>query len=207
MADFRHNITSRASRGRCVAPPKSIGGPRRDQIFNSRARRSCGILKSADRSILTVRRAGSPAPRVPRLEALRRSCAPKAEIHHAARLAFSVRRDVMSTSMLMFGLGAVALLRASHQEFASIPSRRRPLKPCSRRSEAGPVAGDAARRTTVAEDGSHWPSKRNMLAGSTGCRFNAGGIRKPAGRARRDRCARRPRRRHRKSARRPRRRR
>ncbi|MHB8271201.1 hypothetical protein [Bradyrhizobium sp.] len=31
---------------------------------------------------------------------------------------------VLSTSMLIFGLGAAALLRAAHEEFASIPSRR-----------------------------------------------------------------------------------
>jgi hypothetical protein len=33
---------------------------------------------------------------------------------------------VLSTSMLIFGLGAAALLRAAHEEFASIPSRRLP---------------------------------------------------------------------------------
>jgi hypothetical protein len=33
---------------------------------------------------------------------------------------------VLSTSMLIFGLGAAALLRAAHEEFVSIPSRRAP---------------------------------------------------------------------------------
>jgi hypothetical protein len=33
---------------------------------------------------------------------------------------------VLSLSMLIFGLGAAALLRAAHEEFASIPSRRPP---------------------------------------------------------------------------------
>jgi hypothetical protein len=33
---------------------------------------------------------------------------------------------VLSTSMLIFGLGAAALLRVAHEEFASIPSRRAP---------------------------------------------------------------------------------
>jgi hypothetical protein len=33
---------------------------------------------------------------------------------------------VLSTSVLIFGLGAAALLRAAHEEFASIPSRRAP---------------------------------------------------------------------------------
>jgi hypothetical protein len=33
---------------------------------------------------------------------------------------------VLSTSVLIFGLGAAALLRAAHEEFASLPSRRAP---------------------------------------------------------------------------------
>ncbi|MGE9009145.1 hypothetical protein ACO2JO_11220 [Leptospira interrogans] len=36
---------------------------------------------------------------------------------------------VLSTSVLVFGLGAAALLRASHEQFASIPSRRPPPEP------------------------------------------------------------------------------
>src|SRR5436305_12582106 len=33
---------------------------------------------------------------------------------------------VLSISLLIFGLGAAALLRAAHEEFASTPSRRTP---------------------------------------------------------------------------------
>ena len=36
---------------------------------------------------------------------------------------------VLSMSVLVFGLGAAALLRAAHEEFASIPSRRAPPEP------------------------------------------------------------------------------
>ncbi|MBR1188831.1 hypothetical protein [Bradyrhizobium sp. AUGA SZCCT0160] len=36
---------------------------------------------------------------------------------------------VLSMSVLVFGLGAAALLRASHEQFASIPSRRPPPEP------------------------------------------------------------------------------
>jgi hypothetical protein len=36
---------------------------------------------------------------------------------------------VLSTSVLIFGLGAAALLRAAHQEFASLPSRPAPREP------------------------------------------------------------------------------
>jgi hypothetical protein len=37
---------------------------------------------------------------------------------------FLLAATVLSISMLIFGLGAAALLRAAHEEFASIPSRR-----------------------------------------------------------------------------------
>jgi hypothetical protein len=47
---------------------------------------------------------------------------------------------VLSISMLIFGLGAAALLRAAHEEFASIPSRRPPPETMfAQRSDAGPV--------------------------------------------------------------------
>ena len=47
---------------------------------------------------------------------------------------------VLSISMLIFGLGAAALLRAAHEEFASIPSRRAPPETMfAQRSDAGPV--------------------------------------------------------------------
>lgn len=36
---------------------------------------------------------------------------------------------VLSTSVLVFGLGAAALLRAAHEEFAALPSRRAPPQP------------------------------------------------------------------------------
>jgi hypothetical protein len=41
-------------------------------------------------------------------------------------LRFLFAAIVLSTSMLVFGLGAAALLRAAHEEFASMPSRRAP---------------------------------------------------------------------------------
>jgi hypothetical protein len=45
---------------------------------------------------------------------------------------------VLSTSMLIFGLGAAALLRAAHEEFASIPSRRPPPETMfAQRGDAG----------------------------------------------------------------------
>lgn len=47
---------------------------------------------------------------------------------------------VLSVSMLVFGLGAAALLRAAHEEFVSIPSRRPPPETMfAQRSDADPV--------------------------------------------------------------------
>jgi hypothetical protein len=47
---------------------------------------------------------------------------------------------VLSISMLIFGLGAAALLRAAHEEFASSPSRRPPPETMfAQRSDAAPT--------------------------------------------------------------------
>jgi hypothetical protein len=47
---------------------------------------------------------------------------------------------VLSTSLLIFGLGAAALLRAAHEEFARIPSRRAPPEVMFvQRDDAGPT--------------------------------------------------------------------
>jgi hypothetical protein len=45
---------------------------------------------------------------------------------------------VLSTSILVFGLGAAALLRAAHEEFASLPSRRATPEPMFARRNDGP---------------------------------------------------------------------
>src|ERR1700709_1323674 len=41
-------------------------------------------------------------------------------------LRFLFAAIMLSVSLLIFGLGAAALLRAAHEEFASLPSRRPP---------------------------------------------------------------------------------
>ena len=46
---------------------------------------------------------------------------------------------VLSMSVLVFGLGAAALLRASHEQFASIPSRRPPPEPVFVRQNEPPM--------------------------------------------------------------------
>jgi hypothetical protein len=53
---------------------------------------------------------------------------------------FLLAAIVLSISMLIFGLGAAALLRAAHEEFASIPSRRAPPEVMfPQRDHAGPT--------------------------------------------------------------------
>ncbi|MBN8988569.1 MAG: hypothetical protein J0H42_09990 [Rhizobiales bacterium] len=53
---------------------------------------------------------------------------------------FLFAATVLSMSVLIFGLGAAALLRAAHEQFASIPSRRAPPEPVfSRQNEPPPT--------------------------------------------------------------------
>ena len=46
---------------------------------------------------------------------------------------------VLSMSVLVFGLGAAALLRAAHEEFASLPSRRAPPEPVFAQQNDAPL--------------------------------------------------------------------
>ena len=46
---------------------------------------------------------------------------------------------VLSMSVLVFGLGAAALLRAAHEEFASLPTRRAPPAPVFARFDDEPI--------------------------------------------------------------------
>jgi hypothetical protein len=46
---------------------------------------------------------------------------------------------VLSVSVLIFGLGAAALLRTAHEQFASIPSRRAPPEPVFPRQHEPPI--------------------------------------------------------------------
>jgi hypothetical protein len=46
---------------------------------------------------------------------------------------------VLSVSVLVFGLGAAALLRAAHEQFASIPQRRAPPEPVFARRDEPPT--------------------------------------------------------------------
>ncbi len=46
---------------------------------------------------------------------------------------------VLSTSVLVFGLGAAALLRAAHEEFANLPTRRAPPEPVFARFDDEPM--------------------------------------------------------------------
>ncbi|MEO8320056.1 MAG: hypothetical protein ABI561_17235 [Bradyrhizobium sp.] len=46
---------------------------------------------------------------------------------------------VLSLSILVFGLGAAAFLRAAHEQFASLPSRRAPAEPVFTRQNDAPL--------------------------------------------------------------------
>jgi hypothetical protein len=60
---------------------------------------------------------------------------------------------VLSTSMLIFGLGAAALLRAAHEEFVSIPSRRAPPETLfAQRDDAGPTLALVRIEPTAADE-------------------------------------------------------
>ena len=55
-------------------------------------------------------------------------------------LRFLFAAIVLATSFLVFGLGAAALFRAAHEEFASIPARRAPPEPqFAQQAETQPV--------------------------------------------------------------------
>jgi hypothetical protein len=60
---------------------------------------------------------------------------------------------VLSVSLLIFGLGAAALLRAAHEEFASIPSRRPPPEIMfAQRGDAGPTLAMLRVEPSVADE-------------------------------------------------------
>jgi hypothetical protein len=66
---------------------------------------------------------------------------------------FLLAAIVLSVSLLIFGLGAAALLRAAHEEFASIPSRRPPPETLfAQRSDAGPTLAMLRIEPSVADE-------------------------------------------------------
>jgi hypothetical protein len=66
---------------------------------------------------------------------------------------FLLAAIVLSISMLIFGVGAAALLRAAHEEFASIPSRRAPPEVMfPQRDEAGPTLAMLRVEPSVADE-------------------------------------------------------
>jgi hypothetical protein len=68
-------------------------------------------------------------------------------------LRFLCAAIVLSISLLIFGLGAAALLRAAHEEFASIPSRRAPPEAIfPQREDAGPTLAMLRAEPPVADE-------------------------------------------------------
>ena len=69
---------------------------------------------------------------------------------------------VLSMSVLVFGLGAAALLRAAHEEFASNPSWRAPPEPVFAQPNDPPAdAGHAAPRTAGGRECAGRPRQRD----------------------------------------------
>jgi hypothetical protein len=72
---------------------------------------------------------------------------------------------VLSTSVLIFGLGAAALLRAAHEEFASLPSRRAPPEIMfAQQSDARPTLAILRVEPSVAEKRAAKPASDNVQA-------------------------------------------
>ncbi|WP_375787690.1 hypothetical protein ACE10Z_09510 [Bradyrhizobium sp. Pha-3] len=81
-------------------------------------------------------------------------------------LRFLFAAIVLATSLLVFGLGAAALFRAAHEEFASIPARRAPPEPqFAQQPESPPVLAmvrvepSASDRTTADSPAPSTPSE------------------------------------------------
>jgi hypothetical protein len=78
-------------------------------------------------------------------------------------LRFLFAAIVLSIAMLVFGLGAAALLRAAHQEFASIPSRRAPPETMfAQRSQAEPTLALVRIEAPEADQKAATPTADNM---------------------------------------------
>jgi hypothetical protein len=72
---------------------------------------------------------------------------------------------VLSVAMLIFGLGAVALLRAAHQEFASIPSRRVPPETAlAQRNDTAPSLAMLRVDASAADEVLNPPPPENVQA-------------------------------------------
>jgi hypothetical protein len=71
---------------------------------------------------------------------------------------------VLSMSVLIFGLGAAALLRAAHEQFASIPSRRPLPEPVFTRKDEPPTLALLRVEPEVAEKASEVAEKAPELA-------------------------------------------
>ena len=83
-------------------------------------------------------------------------------------LRFLLAAIMLSISMLVFGLGAAALLRAAHQEFVSIPSRRAPPEPVFAQRNEPPMPTLALLRENILQ-----PSPgRYILTDVEGNRFD-----------------------------------
>src|ERR1700754_427861 len=124
--------------------PKSIGVDRFDRLFLTIAPEALRVLSNQPDS----QHFGGPPSRItlspPRSLTARDPsqtlCAKAENQFMLPGFRFLLAAIVLSMSLLIFGLGAAALLRAAHEEFASIPSRRAPPEVMfPQRDDAGPT--------------------------------------------------------------------
>jgi hypothetical protein len=123
--------------------PKSVGVDRRDRLFLIIAAKALRVFSNQPDS----QHFGGPPSRTlspPRSLTARGPsqtlCAKAENQFMLPGYRFLLAAIVLSMSLLIFGLGAAALLRAAHEEFASIPSRRPPPEThFAQRSDAAPT--------------------------------------------------------------------
>ena len=80
---------------------------------------------------------------------------------------FLLAAVVLSVSMLVFGLGAAALLRATHEEFASLPLKQIPEVVFASRQETEPTLAVLQVDTPIGDPDRHDPAPEVMGAAST----------------------------------------
>src|ERR1700694_4718761 len=135
-AQFGHFMISRLARGNGASLvhktlSRGVSGASIPPICNKRYEVVALFLNQPDScapavSPLSRWRLVLWSPRSQRLKDLRSTHAEAELASMLPGLRFLFAAIVLSMSVLVFGLGAAALLRAAHEEFVSVPSRRAP---------------------------------------------------------------------------------
>jgi hypothetical protein len=119
----------RRRRGRGAHFSKTIGRRRTDRVFLTIAPEALRLFSNPPDSLRRTMRSRTSSVATAFPDGSNTVADIPAKAEHPFMLPgfrFLFAAIVLSMSMLIFGLGAAALLRAAHEEFASIPSRRGP---------------------------------------------------------------------------------